>query len=203
MKRAIVALALTMPALMGLGAPTAWAAVTPMAKTATSAPAAPLSSVYWGDYTITNEAIGPGSVRRCLDTDTTQGGGNGNKIQIWGCNDLPQQDWHFYETAPGSQVFYIVSVKYNRCLDQDLNTLPRNGTRVQLWDCNYQQQQLWYLPWWTTSSHTLGFHDFYANAARGSVLDADSSHGLGNGSVVQIWQNLGGQNQFWHVFPWS
>jgi hypothetical protein len=199
-KRAIVALALTMPALMGLAAPAAGAAVTPMAKAATSARAAP-SSVYWGDFTITNEAFGPGSARRCLDTDITQGGVNGNKVQIWDCNDTPQQDWRIYETAPGSFVFYIINVKYNKCLDQDLNTLPRNGTRVQLWDCNYQQQQLWYLPWWVSGSETLGFHEYYANAARGSVLDADSSHGLGNGSVVQLWQNLGGQNQFWHIWP--
>jgi hypothetical protein len=201
-KRAIVALALTMPALMGLAAPAAGAAVTPMAKTATSAPAAP-NSVFEGDYGITNEAFGPGSTRRCLDADTTQGGVNGNKVQIWDCNALIQQDWHFYETGPGSEVFYIVSVKYGKCLDQDLNTLGTNGTRVQLWDCNYQKQQLWYLPWFTGGSPNVGFHQFYANAATRFVLDADSSHGLGNGSVAQLWQNLGGQNQFWAVHLWS
>jgi len=42
-----------------------------------------------------------------------------------------------------------------------------------------------------SGSAILGFHEFYANAATRFVLDADSSHGLGNGSVVQLWQNLG------------
>jgi hypothetical protein len=34
-------------------------------------------------------------------------------------------------------------------------------------------------------------------------MEGVSSRGLGNGSVVQLWQNLGGQNQFWRIFLWS
>ncbi len=188
MKRAIAALTLTVPTLLGLVAPAARAATS-------SAPAlAPSATVWFGEFTISNEAS-----HRCLDADTTMGGVNGNKVQIWDCNLMIQQDWNFWETSSGSNVYYIVSQKYGKCLDQDLNTLPRNGTKVQLWDCNYQKQQLWYLPWMASGNRTSSWYQFFASSAHGSVLDADNSHGNANGSQVQLWQNLNGSNQYWHI----
>jgi hypothetical protein len=170
----------------------------PVAAAIAHAPEQVLPGAVWqGEYTIANEAAS-----KCLDADATAGGVNGNKIQIWDCNVQAQQSWTFWETSPGSQVFYITNARYpSKCLDMDLNTFPSDGTKVQLWDCNYQKQQLFYLPWMDASGRTLGFHQFTANAATRFVLDADNSHGLANGSKVQLWENLSGKNQFWHIWP--
>jgi hypothetical protein len=156
--------------------------------------------VYWGDFTVTNEAA-----RRCLDADTTENGIDGNKVQVWDCNNEPQQTWSLFETSYGSHVFFLVNVKYWKCLDGDLNTLPDNGTWVQLWGCNSRPQQEWQMPRWDYSNGYpwLGWHQLYVNPYRWAVLDADSRYGLGNGSKVQVWQNLNGPNQYWHLWPWG
>lgn len=201
MRRAITAavVLLATSALLSAAMAAAGAAVAPDRLAAARATrAAPPNAVYMGDYTMSNEAAS-----RCLDADTTMGGVDGNKVQIWDCNNQGQQDWQFWETSSGSGVYYIVNAKYQKCLDMDLNTFPSDGTRVQLWDCNYQKQQLWYLPFFDTSSRTIGWHQFYANAATRYVLDADNSHGLINGSKAQLWENLSGANQFWHVWPFG
>src|SRR5207248_11051463 len=53
----------------------------------------PQGLVYWGDYTITLAAMRRDGSRPCLDVDITEGGRLGNKVQVWGCNNSPQQDW--------------------------------------------------------------------------------------------------------------
>jgi len=185
-KRPIATLALAISALLGFAAPMAGAA------THRASMAAPSSAVWINEFTISNKAS-----HKCLDADTTTGGAN---VQIWDCNLMTQQDWNVWETAPGSNVYYIVNQKYNKCLDQDLNTLPKNGTRIQLWGCNYQKQQLWYLPWMASGNRTSSWYQFFLSSAHGSVLDAANNYGNANGSPVQVWQNLNGSNQYWHIF---
>jgi len=76
---------------------------------------------------------------RCLDADLNTIGRNGTKIQLWNCNNQPQQGWVLDQNGA------ISSVRDpGRCLDADLNTIGGNGTKVQLWDCNDQRQQNWH-----------------------------------------------------------
>jgi hypothetical protein len=196
-KRAITAMALTATVLTGVVASTASAA-TPTARVATGRALALLpSAIDEGAYTITNKAS-----RKCVDADTNGGGANGTRVQLWDCNSLNQQAWRFWRTSPGSMVFYIENLKYGKCLDMDLNTFPANGTRVQLWDCNHQAQQLWSLSDFNNYGMQLRWDPFYT-AYSTSVMDADNSHGLGNGSRIQLWQNVFGDNQLWKIWPWG
>ncbi len=163
----------------------------------------PQGYVYWGDFTITLNAMRSNGDRPCLDVDITEGGRLGNKVQVWDCNNSPQQDWSVFEISPGSHVFELVNVKYWMCLDADSNMLPRNGTRVQLWGCNGEPQQHWRMPLWQGNAPWIPWHQLLVDPYPGTVLDADNRFGLANGSSVQVWQGLGGQNQTWHFWPYG
>ena len=138
---------------------------------------------------------------KCLDADTTGGGVNGNKVQIWDCNDMNQQWWWVYKsTYTGGYAF--VNVKYGKCLDQDINTYGQNGGKVQLWDCNFYSQQQWL--WNPQPKSFPATTDWYALEMQGAVLhclDADSTHNYDNGTKVQQWWCYLNDNQRWHSWP--
>jgi hypothetical protein len=157
-------------------------------------PAAPPGWYYEGAITLAVNISG-----RCLDADTSQGGVNGNKVQIWDCNDMTQQWWNAFEEG-ASGVFVFVNVKYNKCLDQDTNTYARNGGKVQLWDCNWLVQQQWtYTP--PTFPSSTGWYPVRMNGAPSVVLDADANGGYVNGTKVQVYTFLSRGNQEWHSWP--
>jgi hypothetical protein len=83
-----------------------------------------------------------------------------------------------------------------RVLDADTNTIGGNGTKVQLWD-DYGAGQT--NQWWSFGATDVpGVYKIYNNDG-GRVLDADTNTLGGNGTVVQLWEDLGGsqRNQFW------
>jgi hypothetical protein len=94
----------------------------------------------------------------------------------------------------------VVLKQYNflsyRALDADTDTLGANGTRVQLWDDagSDAANQTWVY----TGTDTAGLYKIN-NLASGRALDADSDTLGGNGTTVQLWDDLGnGQaNQLW------
>ena len=94
----------------------------------------------------------------------------------------------------------VTAKQYNflsyRALDADTDTLGGNGTRVQLWDDagSDAANQTWVY----TSTDTVGLYKIN-NLASGRSLDADSDTIGGNGTTVQLWDDLGtGQaNQLW------
>ncbi|WP_229854407.1 RICIN domain-containing protein [Streptomyces filipinensis] len=75
-----------------------------------------------------------------MDADATAGG-NGTKVQVWGCNGTTQQQWYH---PSGDLAIYNVRFNNgnNTVLDRDTN-VPGNGAQAQLWGRNLQSQQWW------------------------------------------------------------
>lgn len=136
---------------------------------------------------------------RCLDADTGQGGVNGNKVQIWDCNNENQQWWDVFQEG-SSDVFVFVNVKYNKCLDQATQSYAQNGGKVQLWDCNFLVQQQWTYDSPSFPAST-GWYPIRMNGASGVVLDADANGGYADGDKVQVYTFLNRTNQMWHSWP--
>jgi hypothetical protein len=160
-------------------------------------PGLPPDAVAVGPWWFENQA-GKLSSLECLDADTSMGGVNGNKVQVWQCNWQSQQHWQLYRaTSWGSGWYYIVNERYQKCLDADIgHGLVTNGTKVQLWTCTGGYNQVWYIG----SLNIVFLSKVYYNPNNGLCLDADSSQGLPrNGARVQTWHDLGnGQlNQWW------
>jgi hypothetical protein len=169
-------------------------AVEASAPHALASPVPPPGWWYHGPITLSVKAS-----HRCLDADTNGGGVNGNKVQIWDCNDETQQWWNAWEEG-SSGVFVFVNVKYNKCLDQDTNTYARDGGKVQLWDCNWLVQQQWTYDATTFPSST-SWYPIRMNGAPGVVLDAYANSGYVNGTKVQVYSFLNRDNQEWHSWP--
>ena len=119
---------------------------------------------------ITSAATG-----RCLDL---QDGAlnNGAGIQMWDCNGLIQQQWGFAITDG------TISPLDNASALTVVGNPVVDGAPVQLWSS--EPNQAWY----------------FSNAAlvtsNGKVLDA-VNFGTGNGTLLQVWDDLGGANQRW------
>ncbi len=130
----------------------------------------------------------------CLDANTTQGGVNGTRVQIWTCNQQSQQEWAFYQVS--GDIYDVVNVRFGKCLDADFNHINQNGDQVQLWTCNGSQWQQWVFP--GIGGSPLGIFPFscYYNL---NALDADNSRPIGNGTKVQLWWPTGGLNQNWSI----
>jgi hypothetical protein len=113
-----------------------------------------------------------GNTGKCLDVDINGNGRDGSKVQLWRCNNTPQQGWRL--AANGE----IRSVKYpGKCLDADTNGNGGDGSRVQIWGCNGQGQQKW-----RVSSGGRVTSDRYDKC-----LDADLNTIHSDGAKVQIW----------------
>ncbi|MER5867490.1 RICIN domain-containing protein [Kitasatospora sp. NPDC002040] len=136
-------------------------------------------------YRTTHLSNGNGG--QCLDADLNTIGGNGTKVQLWGCNGWSNQTWIWTPVAGQPVGYYTIQTEKNyRCLDADLNTINGNGTKVQLWDCNGWDNQIWL--WNGTTLQTK------KNAR---VLDADANTIPRDGTKVQLWDRNGWANQRW------
>jgi hypothetical protein len=124
----------------------------------------------------------------CLDADNTTLPANGTKVQLWECNGSPQQGWAYVPLTNGTTA--IVLEKTGQCLEKAPGS--DYGIGVQVWDCNYLPQQQWTV-FFDQTNNTF----WYRNGLGGLFLDADNSHGTGNGTRVQVWGWLNGANQKW------
>ncbi|MFJ2728961.1 ricin-type beta-trefoil lectin domain protein [Streptomyces collinus] len=124
---------------------------------------------------------------QCLDADATAGG-NGTKVQVWGCNGTTQQEWLL--STDGS----LRSVRFpSMCLDADTSGGGANGTRVQLWQCNGTTQQQWYHP-----SGDLAIYNVRFNNGNNTVLDRDTNV-PSNGARAQLWGKNFQSQQWWDI----
>ncbi|GAA1153635.1 hypothetical protein GCM10009664_21990 [Kitasatospora gansuensis] len=173
---------------LALSAGTTAGAVAPPVEAVRAAPpavgstAAPSLAASYRTTRLTN-----GNGGQCLDADLGTIGGNGTRVQLWGCNGWSNQTW-IWTPAPGQPVGYykIQTEKNYRCLDADLGTINGNGTKVQLWDCNGWDNQIWI--WNGTTLQTL---------KNNRVLDADANTIPRDGTRVQLWDRNGWDNQRW------
>ncbi|MFF4185273.1 RICIN domain-containing protein [Streptomyces sp. NPDC001691] len=151
-----------------------------MAQGITGAPAA--TGVYARIYSLFRT-----TPNQCLDADATAGG-NGTRVQAWGCNGSTQQEWIVWTNGS------IESVRFRgMCLDADLNGGGANGTRVQLWQCNGSTQQQWYHP-----SGDLAIYNVRFNNNDNTVLDRDATN-TGNGARAQLWAKNFQSQQWWDI----
>jgi hypothetical protein len=132
---------------------------------------------------------------KCLDANNAgpSAGANGDKVQLWTCNNTSNQLWEAVDWEDfGSAYTIMVNVQYqSKCLNADNAGGLANGHRVQLWDCVGTTNDVW--DFGDLVDQTLNY--LYLNST-GFVLDADAAH-LGNGDKVQIWRSGGGANQLW------
>ncbi|WP_344074069.1 RICIN domain-containing protein [Streptomyces crystallinus] len=75
---------------------------------------------------------------KCLDV---AGGSadNGAAVQIWTCNNGPEQDWRL---EPDGSGLHLRNVKSGKCLDVD-HANSADGTKIQIWNCNQAPAQTW------------------------------------------------------------
>ncbi|MDH6108169.1 hypothetical protein P3T36_007106 [Kitasatospora sp. MAP12-15] len=124
---------------------------------------------------------------QCLDADATNGG-NGTKVQAWGCNGSTQQEWISWDN------YSIESVRFpGMCLDADTNGGGANGTRLQLWQCNGSTQQQWFM-----RSGDLAIYNERFNNNLNTVVDRDANV-PGNGAQAQLWQKNFQSQQWWQI----
>ncbi|HEV2637085.1 MAG TPA: lectin [Actinocrinis sp.] len=125
-------------------------------------------------------ATGPvtsGVAGKCVD-DNTGSNTNGNKIQIWSCNNSAAQS----VTATAAGTLQILG----KCVDIT-GAGTANGTLVELWDCNGGANQQW-----KAQNGTL------VNPVSGRCLD-DPGGSTTDGTQLVIWDCNGGTNQKWTI----
>jgi hypothetical protein len=136
----------------------------------------------------------------CLDAES-DGGGNpaqyGDQVQLWECNDEPQQTWSFSDN-PNVGWEPIVNGYGRLCLDAETDNGGKpnqNGDKVQLYACTGSVQQQWR---YDTANHRL------INRYAGLCLDAKTESATvnagWNGDKVQLWSCSGAFNQRWDLY---
>jgi len=128
---------------------------------------------------------------QCVDADLNTIGGNGTKVQLWGCNSQAQQHWI---SSSSNATLKNNFGNTKKCLDADLNTINGNGTKVQLWQCNGSRQQQWTIaPGATPGSHRI------ISVYSGRCVDADLNTIGSNGARVQLWDCNSQPQQDWRT----
>jgi hypothetical protein len=148
------------------------------------------------------ELVSSAYANKCVDANNAgpTAGLNGDVVQLWDCfNDQanhPNQWWWALQSNDGYTE--LINWQYGLCLDADNSQGFTNGSRVQLWSCfddrtNHSNQ------WWN-----FGPHGFYTAlpvtwGSASKVLDVNNYGPTAgqNGDKIQIWDYLGGSNQFW------
>ncbi|WP_052706909.1 RICIN domain-containing protein [Streptomyces rubellomurinus] len=144
-------------------------------------------------------AIAPGYIRihslyqyntgQCLDADA-EAGGNGTRVQVWGCNGQSQQEW--LSRSDGS----LENVRFpGMCLDADTGRAGGNGTWMQLWQCTGGANQKWF----TRANDPSIYNQAYNNNLN-TVVDRDTGWG-GDGASAQLWQKVNQSQQWWQIVP--
>lgn len=122
--------------------------------------------------------------------DNGAGTTNGNKIQIWGANGTPAQQWNFATTGVVPAGDWNLAVNLGPyCLDANGGA---TGTPTQLWSCNGDSSQ-----GWKATENSNGAYTF-TSAASGNCLDVAGA-GTANGTVVQSAACNSGSAQQWAV----
>ncbi|MEV6957073.1 ricin-type beta-trefoil lectin domain protein [Streptomyces sp. NPDC051183] len=119
------------------------------------------------------------SETKCAD-DNTGSTTDGNRIQIWDCNDNNGGAAQQFEIRENGELRIL-----GKCLDT-VNAGTASGTPVQLWTCNNTGSQQW-LP-----TATNGFY----NPQSGRCLDVPNGR-TDNGTQLQIWDCNGSNPQRW------
>lgn len=134
----------------------------------------------WRNVTVrTSGALtGPGTTGKCVDVDTNANT-NGNKVQLWDCNQVPGQQW----TAAADGTMRA----FGKCLDV-VGDATDNFSKVELWDCNGVGGQQW-VPRADGSLY---------NPQSGRCLD-DPSGTTANGTQLQIYDCNQLSTQEWHL----
>jgi hypothetical protein len=66
---------------------------------------------------------------------------NGNQLELWDCNGLPQQKWGY--DASMKTIYLSTSSDASKCVDLFQGFNPLNGAPVQIWDCTGDVKQQW------------------------------------------------------------
>jgi Ricin-type beta-trefoil lectin domain/PAN domain len=122
---------------------------------------------------------------KCLDADSAGWMANGGRVQVWDCNQQPNQTWHYNST--------IGAIKSDGglCLDADSRQYTADGGIVQVYTCNNWPNQHW------TVSQGLNA----VIISSGLCLDADAAQMSNNGGPVQVWACNNQPQQAWTFAP--
>lgn len=174
------------------------ALVTGSLTSATAAPARSSStdSALLADvFRLVNRGTG-----RCLDAFWSGGGGNGNSVGLWNCNDGITEQWRLVASGNPSYPYALVNQRQtpegNRCLDYPAESQGVIGWQFKLWDCNRSESQdLALVP------HGDAYK-IYVQRGGSAPMDAYASSGGLNGNPVGIWNETGSPLQHWTLQPY-
>ena len=129
--------------------------------------------------TIANGGAIRSAAGKCLDVHAPDQNKNGTRVQVWDCNNAPQQTWRFENNTIRSAA--------GKCLDVHAPDQHKNGTRVQVWDCNNAPQQTW------------RFENGTIRSGARKCLDVHAPDQHKNGAHVQVWDCNNAPQQRWTV----
>lgn len=99
----------------------------------------------WTLYTISGYyLIRNKNAEKCLDV-TNGGTANGTPIQLWDCNNNPQQQFRLQPISTQYGTYYQLRPRHAgdvKCIDLP-NYSTANGTQLILWSCTGNTNQLW------------------------------------------------------------
>ena len=113
---------------------------------------------------------------------------NGAKIQLMDNANFEWQQWNF--VAAGDGVYRIQNRFTGKMMDLDMGGVS-DGTRVHQWEGAQASSQLW-----VVEPTNDGRVKIKSNLA-GKLLDPGMA--TENGTVLQIWADVNGDNQFWTI----
>ena len=113
---------------------------------------------------------------------------NGAKIQLWDNANVEWQQWGF--VAAGDGVYRLQNRFTGKMLDLNMGGVS-DGPRVHQWEGAPASSQLW-----VVEPTNDGRVKIKSNLA-GKLLDAGMT--ADNGTALQIWADVNGDNQFWTI----
>src|SRR6478736_1868306 len=122
---------------------------------------------------------------KCLDADSADWTANGGRVQVWDCNQNPNQTWHFDSTTS------TIKSDSGLCLDADSRSFTADGGSVQVYTCNGWANQRWTV--------VPGLNAIVVSS--GLCLDAASDQMANNGGRVQVFTCNGQPQQNWTLAP--
>jgi len=113
------------------------------------------------------------------------------------------QLWDIYPIGAegnGGTWYEVVNHLTGLCLDADANHLRSNGDHVQTWYCNNESQQRWGFTmttnytqrWVNMAAYEIWLNDTF-------LMDSDISNPYASYQHIQLWQSVGGTNQYWRI----
>lgn len=127
--------------------------------------------------------VNAGDWGMCLDANSQHYPSSGDNIQLWACNNHPEQEWTL--TSAGQ----LQSAGTDVCLDANSQHYPSSGDNIQLWTCNTHPEQEW----------TLNSLGQLQSTGTGMCLDANSKDYPKSGDPVQLWACNTHPEQLWRL----